>query len=64
MGIAKLIGISKARNFSEIAPNIAFPEFNLHDIYRSTFEKRELGLIKKLHHLREMAENCGLVKKT
>ena len=30
--------MSKVRNFSEIAPNIAFPEFNFYDLYRSTFE--------------------------
>ena len=48
--------MSKQRNFSEIAPNIAFPEFNFYELYYSTFEKSELGRIKKLLHLREMAE--------
>ena len=52
--------MSEERNFSEIAPNIAFPEFNFYDLYRSTFEKSELGRIKKLLPLREMAENFGL----
>ena len=28
----------KSTKFSEIAPNIAFPEFNFYDLYRSTFE--------------------------
>ena len=56
--------MSKVRNFSEIAPNIAFPEFNFYDLYRSTFEKSELGRIKKLLPLREMAENFGLVRKS
>ena len=56
--------MSKVRNFSEIAPSIAFPEFNFHDLYRSTFEKSELGRIKKLLPLREMAENFGLVRKS
>lgn len=32
--------MSKVRNFSEIAPNIAFPEFNFYELYYSTFEKR------------------------
>ena len=32
MGIAKLICMSKVRNFSEIAPDIAFSEFNYHDL--------------------------------
>ena len=49
----------KVRNFSEIAPNIAFPEFNFYELYYSTFEKSELGRIKKLLPLREMAENFG-----
>ena len=35
--------MSKVRNFSEIAPNIAFPEFNFYELYYSTFEKSELG---------------------
>lgn len=56
--------MSKIRNFSEIAPNIAFPEFNFYELYYSTFEKSELGRIKKLLPLREMAENFGLVRKS
>ena len=56
--------MSKVRNFSEIAPNIAFPEFNFYELYYSTFEKSELGRIKNLLHLREMAENFGLVRKS
>lgn len=55
--------MSKVRNFSEIAPNIAFPEFNFDDLYMSTFEKSELGRISKLLSLREIAENFGLVRK-
>ena len=56
--------MSKVRNFSEIAPNIAFPQFNFYELYYSTFEKSELGRIKKLLPLREMAENFGLVRKS
>ena len=56
--------MSKVRNFSEIAQNIAFPEFNFYELYYSTFEKSELGRIKKLLPLREMAENFGLVRKS
>ena len=55
--------MSKVRNFSEIAPNIAFLEFNCYDLYRSTFEKIELGRIMKLFPLLEMAENFGLIRK-
>ena len=56
--------MSKVRNFSEIAPNIEFPEFNFYELYYSTFEKSELGRIKKLLPLRELAENFGLVRKS
>ena len=56
--------MSKVRNFAEIAPNIAFPEFDFYDLYSSTFEKSELGRIKRLLPLREMAENFGLVSKS
>ena len=56
--------MSKVRNFSEIAPNIAFPEFNFYELYHSTFEKSELGRIMNLLPLREMAENFGLVRKS
>ena len=52
--------MSKIQNFAEITPNIPFTEFNFYDLYRSTFEKSELGRIKKLLPLREMAENFGL----
>lgn len=52
--------MSEVQNFSEIAPNIAFPEFNFYELYYSTFEKSELGRIKKQLPLREMAENFGL----
>lgn len=60
----KLICMSKVRNLAEIAPNIGFTEFDFFDLYRSTFEKSELGRIKKLLPLRKMAENFGLVRKS
>ena len=56
--------MSKVRNFAEIAPNIGFTEFDFYDLYRSTFEKSELGRIKRLLPLREMAENFGLLSKS
>lgn len=56
--------MSRERHFSEIVPNIAFLDFNFYELYYSTFEKSELGRIKKLLHLREMAENFGLVRKS
>ena len=60
----KLICMAKVRNLAEIAPNIGFTEFDFYDLYRSTFEKSELGRIKRLLPLREMAENFGLVRKS
>ena len=59
-----LICISKVRYLAEIAPNIGFTEFDFYDLYRSTFEKSELGRIKRLLPLREMAENFGMVSKS
>lgn len=60
----KLICMSKVRNYAEIAPNIEFSEFDFYDLYRSTFEKSELGRMKKLLPLHAMAENFGLVSKS
>ena len=51
--------MSKVQNFAEIAPTLAFSEFDFYDLYRSTFENSELGRIKRLLPLREMAENLG-----
>ena len=56
--------MSKVRNFAELAPNIGFSEFDFYDLYRSTFEKSELGRMKKLLPLHAMAENFGLVGKS
>ena len=55
-----LIYRGKVRNYAEIAPNIGFSEFDFYDLYRSTFEKSELGRMKKLLPLHAMAENFGL----
>ena len=62
LGDRKINLHTESTKFSEIAPNIAFPEFNFYELYYSTFEKSELGRIKKLLPLREMAENFGLVR--
>ena len=55
--------MAKVRNIAEIAPTLAFSEFDFYDLYRSTFENSELGRIKRLLPLREMAENLGLVSR-
>lgn len=59
----KLICMAKVQNFAEITPNLPFSEFDFYDLYRSTFEKSELGRMKRLLPLREMAESFGLVRK-
>ena len=56
--------MAKVQNFAEITPNLPFSEFNFYDLYRSTFENSELGRIKRLLPLHEMAENFGLVSKS
>ena len=56
--------MSKIRNFAEITPNLPFSEFNFYELYRETFEKSELGRMKKILPLHEMAESFGLVSKS
>ena len=56
--------MAKVQKIAEITPNIPFSEFNFYDLYRSTFEKSELGRIKRLLPLKEMAENFGLIRKS
>jgi hypothetical protein len=56
--------MSKIRNFAEITPNLPFSEFNFYELYRETFEKSELGRMKKILPLHEMAESFGLVIKS
>ena len=54
--------MSKVRNFAELAPNIGFSEFDFYDLYRSTFEKSELGRMKKLLPLHAMEGSFGTQK--
>ncbi|MCQ2160449.1 MAG: transposase [Bacteroidales bacterium] len=56
--------MAKVRKFAEITPNLPFSEFNFYDLYRSTFEKSELGRMKELLPLREMADKFGLVSRS
>ena len=53
--------MAKVRNFAEITPNFPFSEYDFYDLYRSTFETSELGRMKKILPLREMAKNFGLI---
>ena len=54
----------KIQSFAEITPNLPFSEFNSLDIYRETFEKSELGRMKRILPLNEMAESIELVSKS
>ena len=56
--------MSKITNFAEITPNLPFSEFNFYELYRATFENSELGRLKNLLPLHEMAESFGLVSKS
>ena len=56
--------MSKVRNFAEITPNLPFSEFIFYELYRETFETSELGRMKQILPLREMAESFGLVNKS
>ena len=49
--------MSKIQNFAEITPNLPFSEFNFYELYRATFENSELGRMKKILPLHEMAES-------
>ena len=63
-GIELKVCMTKVRNFVEITPNLPFSEFNFYELYRETFEKSELGRMKKILPLREMAESFGLLRKS
>lgn len=51
--------MSKVRNFAEITPNLPFTEYDFYALYRVTFENTELGRMKKVLPLHEMARNFG-----
>ncbi len=60
-GIEQKVCMAKIRNFAEIAPNLPFTEYNFYEEYRGAFEKTELGWMKKILPLHEMAKSLGLV---
>ena len=56
--------MTKIRNLTEITPNLPFSEFDFYERFRETFETSELGRMKKLLPLQEMADSFGLVSKS
>ena len=56
--------MAKIRNFAEIAPNLPFTEYNFYEEYRDAFEKTELGRMKRVLPLHEMAKSLGLVRES
>ena len=51
--------MAKARNLSDTQQQIAFTEHDFYQRYVETFKTSELGRIKSLLHLREMAVSFG-----
>ena len=53
--------MAKVQHFSGIVKRIPFEGFDFYDLFRITFENSELGRMKRLLPLHEMAVNFGLV---
>ena len=62
-GITNLIVMAKVQHISGISKRIPFEGFDFYDLFGVTFEYSELGRMKRLLPLREMAVNFGLVSK-
>lgn len=56
--------MTKVQNFAGLSQSLPFTEFDFYELYRRTFENTELGRIKRLLPLHEMAESFGLVNKS
>jgi len=54
--------MAKVRNLSDIQQEIAFTEFDFYQRYVESFNTSELGRIKSLLPLREMAISFGLIQ--
>ena len=55
--------MAKVQHISGISKRIPFEGFDFYDLFRITFENSELGRMKRLLPLHEMAVNFGLVSK-
>jgi len=60
---ARLCRFARRRTISGITKRLPFEDLDFYDLFRVTFENSELGRMKRLLPLREMAENLGLVSK-
>ena len=56
--------MSKVQNFAGISQSLPFTEFDFYELYRRTFANTELGRMRKLLPLHEMAVNFGLVERS
>lgn len=56
--------MAKVQNLAGISPSIPFTEFNFYEVFNQSFENSELGRIKRLLPLHEMAEAYGLTTDT
>ena len=55
--------MTKVRRISELSQSLPFTEYDFYDLYLKTFESTELGRMKKVLPLHQMAEAFGLVSK-
>ena len=53
--------MAKVQHISGITKRLPFEDLDFYDLFRVTFENSELGRMKRLLPLHEMAVNCGLV---
>jgi len=56
--------MTKVQNFSAISQNIPFTEFDFYDVFRMTFGNTELGRMKRMLPLHEMAVDMDLVDRS
>ena len=55
--------MAKVQRLSELTQSLPFTEYDFYDLYQKTFENTDLGRMKKVLPLRQMAETFGLVNK-
>ena len=55
--------MTKVQRLSELSQSLPFTEYDFYDLYQKTFVGTELGRIRKVLPLPEMAETFGLVSK-